>query len=92
MDATFRSKNERKEIAQWSKTSVSQRSRSSEPWMIGDMNTHQEPQAPDKRTREFTLQAQLNLSATGAALAKRNEDLDELDRIARGEDPPDNED
>ena len=56
------------------------------------MNTHQEPQAPNKRTREFSLQAQLNLSATGAALAKRNEDLDELDRIARGEDPPDNED
>gem|GEM_PF-4100544 len=66
--------------------------RAGEPWMIGDMNTHQEPQAPNKRTREFTLQAQLNLSATGAALAKRNEDLDELDRIARGEDPPDNED
>lgn len=45
-----------------------------------------EPQ--NVRVRTPTLKEQLAQSASGAALASRNKDLNELDRLAEGQDPP----
>ena len=52
------------------------------------MHAHQhrtEPHSPQGRTP--SLKEQLAQSATGAALARYNQDLHELNKLAEGEDP-----
>ena len=47
----------------------------------------QNPSDLTEEATETTLKAHLAQSANGAALAKYNEELQELNRLAEGEDP-----
>ncbi|MFO0765052.1 MAG: hypothetical protein U0487_03340 [Patescibacteria group bacterium] len=53
------------------------------------METHQQRHERGHKGRIPTLKEQFAQSATDAALARYNQDLDELKRLAEGEDPPD---
>lgn len=52
------------------------------------MDTQEHCSAPRHKGRTPTLKEQFAQSATGAALARYNQDLYELERLAQGEDPP----